>query len=70
MGYCYDDYVALAADAEGMAAEVRDEEHKATWLRIAAGYRDLARMAQVPSCEREWPALTQDSEGLTSRSRS
>ena len=70
MGYCYDDYVALAADAEGMAVEARDEEHKATWLRIAAGYRDLARMAPVPRREREWRALTQDIQGLTPRSGS
>ena len=67
MVYCYDACIALAEEAERMAAEVKDEEHKATWLRIAVGYRDLARMAEIPFPERDWFAPTQDGKNKISR---
>ena len=54
MAYCYEDYIAHADEAEGMAEKVKDETTKAAWLRIAAGYRDLAMMTQHNRLEREW----------------
>ena len=49
MAYCYDDYIAHAEEAEGMASKSKDDDHKASWLKIAADYRDLATMAQIRS---------------------
>jgi hypothetical protein len=37
-----DQYLAKAKDAEARAAQATDELDKAAWLRIAAGYHDLA----------------------------
>jgi hypothetical protein len=37
-----DDYLAKAKEAEDQAEKVTDEAAKASWLRIAAGYHDLA----------------------------
>jgi hypothetical protein len=52
--YCYEDYIAHAEEAEGMAERIKDETAKAAWLRVAAGYRDLATMTQLSRREREW----------------
>ena len=46
MPYCYEDYIAHAEEAEGMAERVKDETAKASWLRIATGYRELAMMTR------------------------
>jgi hypothetical protein len=37
-----DEFLAKAKEAEEQAEKVIDESNKATWLRIAAGYHDLA----------------------------
>jgi hypothetical protein len=37
-----DEYLAKAKEAEEQAEKARDEANKASWLRIAAGYHDLA----------------------------
>ena len=39
----YDQYLAKAGDAERQAEMAKDEFTKTTWLRVAAGYRDLAK---------------------------
>lgn len=36
------EYVAKAKEAEEQAEKATDEANKAAWLRIAAGYHDLA----------------------------
>jgi hypothetical protein len=36
-------FLAKAKEAEEQAAKARDEESRGSWLRIAQGYRDLAR---------------------------
>ena len=36
------EYLAKAKDAEQQAEKSKDETSKASWLRIAAGYHDLA----------------------------
>jgi hypothetical protein len=36
------EYLAKAKDAETNAERVKDEDSKAEWLRIAAGYHALA----------------------------
>jgi hypothetical protein len=35
-------FLAKAKEAEEHAAKAKDEANKASWLRIAAGYHDLA----------------------------
>ena len=43
------EYLAKAKEAEDMAEKAHDDANKASWLRIAAGYHDLAaRKAEVP----------------------
>jgi len=37
-----DEYLAKAKEAEQQAEKAKDEANKASWLRIAAGYHDLA----------------------------
>jgi hypothetical protein len=37
-----DEYLAKAKEAEDQAEKSSDENAKASWLRIAAGYHDLA----------------------------
>ncbi len=37
-----EEYLAKAKEAEEQAEKAGDESNKAAWLRIAAGYRDLA----------------------------
>lgn len=37
-----DAFLAKAKEAEGQAEKAKDEATKASWLRIAAGYHDLA----------------------------
>jgi hypothetical protein len=37
-----DDFLARAKEAEEKAAAAKDESAKSAWLRIAAGYHDLA----------------------------
>jgi hypothetical protein len=37
-----DDFLAKAKEAEAQANKTTDEAAKASWLRIAAGYHDLA----------------------------
>jgi hypothetical protein len=39
----YDQYLARAAEANRQAEMATDEFAKSTWLRVAAGYRDLAK---------------------------
>ena len=36
------EYLAKAKDAEEQAAKAMDEATKSSWLRIAAGYHELA----------------------------
>jgi hypothetical protein len=36
------EYLDKAKEAEDQAERARDEQSKAAWLRIAAGYHDLA----------------------------
>ena len=36
------EYIAKAKEAEDQAEKAKDEPTKAAWLRIAAGYHDLA----------------------------
>jgi hypothetical protein len=38
-----DEFLAKAKDAEAQAAKCTDEPSRESWLRIAFGYRDLAR---------------------------
>lgn len=42
-------YLAKAKDAEEQAAKCKDEQSKAEWLRIAAGYHALAAKADHSS---------------------
>jgi hypothetical protein len=37
-----EEYLAKAKDAEERAQKAKDENDKASWLRIAADYHDLA----------------------------
>jgi len=37
-----DEFLAKAKEAEDQAEKTKDEAVKASWLRIAAGYHDLA----------------------------
>lgn len=53
MAYCYDDYIAHAEEAESMAQKANNEPAKATWLRIATGFRELAMMTQNKHSERD-----------------
>ena len=57
MAYCYDDYIAHAEEAESMADRAHDEPAKATWLRIATAYRELAAMIQYQRRELDWHRL-------------
>jgi len=38
----YEEHLAKAKEAEEQAEKAQDEAIKAVWLRIAAGYHDLA----------------------------
>ena len=42
------EYVAKAKEAEEQAERTKDEVSKASWLRIAAGYHDLAARQEAP----------------------
>jgi hypothetical protein len=44
-----EDFLAKAKEAEQQAERVTDEASKAAWLRIAAGYHDLAARQGPPS---------------------
>jgi hypothetical protein len=37
-----DEFLAKAKEAEAQAEKAKDEANKSSWLRIAAGYHDLA----------------------------
>ena len=37
-----EEYLAKAKEAEEKAEKAKDENDKASWLRVAAGYHDLA----------------------------
>ena len=39
-----DQYLAKAGEAEQQAENAEDEFHRSIWLRVAAGYRDLAKI--------------------------
>ena len=43
----YDEYVVKAKDAEEQAEKARDEMTRHAWTKVAAGYRDLAIMAEA-----------------------
>jgi hypothetical protein len=43
-----DEFLAKAKEAEEQAAKTTDETAKASWLRIAAGYHDLAAHQDGP----------------------
>jgi len=43
-----DEYLARAKEAEDQAAKAADERSREGWLRIAYGYRDLARALGYP----------------------
>ena len=40
----YDQYLVQAAEAERQAEKAEDDFARSTWLRVAAGYRNLAKM--------------------------
>jgi len=40
------EFVVKAQDAKELAEKTKKGAHKAAWLRIAAGYRDLASRQQ------------------------
>ena len=42
----YDEYVAKAKEAEEQADKATDERTRHAWRKVAAGYRDLAIMAE------------------------
>ena len=48
----YDEYVLKAKEAEEQAAQARDELTRQAWTKVAAGYRDLAIMAEAERCGR------------------
>ena len=54
VAYCYEDYVAHAEEAESMAERAKGEPAKASWLRIATGYRELAMMTHYTHRELNW----------------
>lgn len=43
------EYLAKAKEAEEQAERVKDQESNASWLRIAAGYHDLAARQEPPN---------------------
>ena len=43
-----EDFLAKAKEAEEKAEKSMDESAKSAWLRIAAGYHDLAARQGVP----------------------
>ena len=43
----YREYLVKAEEAELQAAKAADALIKSSWLRVAAGYRDLAKMIQT-----------------------
>jgi len=42
------EHLAKAKEAEEQAEKAKDETSKASWLRIAAGYHDLAAHQEKP----------------------
>jgi len=44
-----DEYLAKAKEAESQAEKASGDANKAAWLRIAAGYHDLAAQAVAAS---------------------
>lgn len=48
----YEDYVVKAEEAQSKATQTRDAASKSSWLRIAAGYRELAALAEHRRRER------------------
>ena len=40
----YDQYLDRAEEAKRQAENAADDFARSTWLRVAAGYRDLARI--------------------------
>ena len=38
----WDDFLAKAKEAEEIAEKAKDKAAKSSWLRIAAGYHDIA----------------------------
>ena len=43
-----EEFLAKAKEAEEQAEKAKDEANKASWLRIAAGYHDLASRQDLP----------------------
>ena len=43
-----DEYLSKAKEAEEKAEKAKSESDKASWLRIAAGYHDLAGRQDEP----------------------
>ena len=48
----YEDYVVKAEEAQSKATRAKDAASKSSWLRIAAGYRELAALAEHRRRER------------------
>ena len=48
----YQKYLAKAEEAEKQAEMAEDDRVRQSWLKVAAGYRDLAHMAQYWRPER------------------
>ena len=48
----HQNYLAKAEEAERQAENAKDDRTRETWLKVAAGYRDLAHMAQYWRPER------------------
>jgi hypothetical protein len=42
-----DEFLAKAKEAQAQADQTRDRHEKESWLRIAEGYRDLARCSEL-----------------------
>lgn len=50
----YDEYVAKAKEAEKEAEKAKDERTKDGWITVAAGYWDLATMAEAERRGHGW----------------
>jgi hypothetical protein len=40
-------FLARAKEAEDMATKVKDDQARESWVKVAEGYRNLARLAEL-----------------------